>query len=133
MKKAIVVGLLLMVAVLGFAELSPEARAIRSTFPEGFAFIMETAEADWPGDYAMQTYAVNRQSEAFFEAMDIMTADGGFDDNIMIQAMLDWSEFSTFATMSAGMKAGGTLGARCDWTMVVYQYKLQFDAKKGLR
>lgn len=100
-------------------ELNANAKDVKSTLPGIYQMIKTSASEKWDTEYTMIIYTINKQCDAIKELKRLMN-DPGYDENIMLDALIKWSEFDEDNEIISS-----------DNVMIVYEYKKQLKAKNS--
>ena len=111
--------LLLLGAFTVNAQLNSNAQTLKDADSIEYRLLKKYAEQEWGEDYEMIVYTINEHADAMREVVDIMSEGG--DNMIMFSAFKKWSDNS--------IRVEGK--SFVDYTMVLYTYKEQLEAKNS--
>lgn len=137
MKLFLSLAALLVAFTLNAQELSEEAKRVKRleesssyTLSKAYDAIKQRAEKEWPADYEMQIYVINKQSKAFLQVFKYFEEISGSRNklNIMSKALSQWG--ATIKKVN-GRKEIDPYGA--DWAMVQYAFEKQLESYNKLK
>jgi hypothetical protein len=125
MKKVFILFLLVIGFGLFAEGLSVNAQTLKKGFPEEYEVIKARAVADWGTNHNMVVYEISKQADALVDVL--MIIGDGCDSQLMGESILQWTDDPEWfmEDMDSFMLIP------TDWTMVLYEYKKQLEAKNS--
>lgn len=132
MKKLIFILGLIFIVIIGNAQLNKNAQYIKNNYINGYDIIKKYAVLEWESDHTMIVYEINNQSDAIYDILNLFESE---NTNILFQSVIEWSysgykdsNIDTFKSFNI-ISYENVLKLYCDWTMVLYEYNNQVEAK----
>ena len=136
MKKTILLLTVLLWTVCSFAqELNQSAIFLKDHYPADYHNTIRThAIEDWNDDYQMIVYTINQEANALVKLLILFETENTI---IAYNAIVEWSHkgheqgnisrWNSFTIMSTA----NLITLHCEWTMVLYIYEKQIEAKNS--
>ena len=141
MRKGIVIFVILFSVFFNYAEeLSQYALFFKTKYPKIYKNVfLKHATQKWSGNYSMIVFEINRQTNALFEVVHEFNKDKSTDNlYVLIRAIQKWSydgykEYNISLLNKKDFNAVDLFSLHCNWSMVLFEYRRQVQAKNLLK
>lgn len=150
MKKLLIsCGIVLLLTFSLFGQLTPKDVGsdntriyVKQTMPLMYAQIAQKAEKEWPSDFTMQKFVIEKQSTAFIDFIILcknVTVPKEVWDKIFINSLTQWCQGSIFKCQKEYENRTGDNKDEIlcclngDWIMITHTMNMQIQAYKNLQ
>ncbi len=132
MKKVLIIFLMTSVFASAYSQC-----ILKEKMPLTYSKIAARAEAEWPADFEMQKYTIDKQCNAFVEYVGLRDVYNDIPKEtfslISVNALIEWSAGNIEDCMAIVADIDTKTACQdSDWEMVVYEIKKQADAYREL-